>query len=518
MKHTCLLVTALLLTCCGGGADNTPAPPPVPRKSRLAAFDTGGLDAGLTLPDFTDYWTLSEQRNGNSYPVKADVTDEAVMVLRLGADGAFAANSGEWVVESLPTIGRKMEALGKKFWNSEKKASAAAIILFADVGAPYVSLLELCRELVDLQVRNLWLVTRDRRDDAARLLPLKVDTDQLFREWYFLAPEEIATTLIVDADGIRPRAGGANIDLKAPLSPENARALAGATRVQFVLAADADVGRFATAANLAAPVGYVDVEPFWPVLDMPHDNEPLRVKRELVEFDDDLGIAAGMDLPTLNEYWRAVASGERLPAPVEIDDESPLLGLRVASDGRFSTRARGEPEWTMHQDDMGFIQALQRNAGEIDFDTGVGTLQLVLAVERKTSWETFLGVLEIAASSGVHRIFVVTNDVVGPTPRLLDLSLPIGGGLENAVPAKVDLTRRGIAADGNYTVKFSIDGKTHEYSGARFASSLTDWTAGRQSDPDVLLVRMPRDEPFETLFTILNATAWLGMNGIRIGG
>lgn len=533
MKYACLLVVALLIAACGGGSDNMAPPPLVTKKSRLVAFEAGELGDGLTLPDFTNYWSQAEQRNGNSYPVKANPADESVMLLRLDAKGDFAVHGRKWTVESLPTIGRKMDALGKKFWNSEKEASAAAIILFADAGAPYVELLKLCRSLVDLQVQNLWLVTRDTRDGAARLLPLKVDTDQLFREWYHLTPEESAVTLLfkwrrTDSTNIIELQHRDQASPAVAFSSERGLAermgdgdrdnLRKATRVQFDFPPGADISNFANVASFLAPIGYVDVEPFWPVLDQPDGSETMKAKRDLVEFEDELGLIGQLDVPTLNEYWRAVAANERLPAPVKLDEGAPVLGLRIARDGILSTRAPGEPEWTTHADDLAFLQALQRNAGEVDFDTGASTLQLVMCMDRGATWETFLGVLEMMISTAVHRLYVVTNDVIGPTLRLLDLSMPLIELPPDANLAAVNLERNGIVADGNYILKFTMDGEAREYSGARFASSLTIWAGEREADPYALLIKLPRDEPFETLFTVLNGAAWLGMKSIRIGG
>ena len=520
MKHWPLLAFTLLLACCGGGENSANQPTAPVKVSRLQAFDTAGLDEGLTLPDFTNYWTLAEKRNGNSYPVKASITDEAVMALRLDAKGGFAARTDKWVGESLPTIGRKVEAIGKKYWNSEKEASAAAVVLFADSRAPYTPLLQLCRELVDLQVRNLWLVTRDKRDGSTRLLPLKVDTDQLFREWYFLTPEESQQTLLVS------KTEGFSItrrDTQLVWSTDDwptalGRKFPAASRIQFELANDARIDEFAKAANLMAPVGFIDVEPFWPVLDKGAGSEGMEPKRDLPEYGDEFGIATSLDAPTLSEYWRAVAANERLPAPATIDNDSPMLGLRVAADGSLSTRAPGEPEWTLHADDLEFVQALQRNAGEVDFDTGASTLQLVMCMDRNANWEVFLGVLEMMISAACHRLYVVTNDVIGPTLRLLDLSLPFGGVEEGAKVATILLAREGIVADEEYDLTFELGEEKHEYSGARYASSLRIWSADREFDPDVLVVKLPRDEPFETLFTVLNGVAWLGMKSIRIGG
>lgn len=512
MKYVFACLT-LVLAACGGG-DNTAAPVPPPVKaSRLVAFDAAGLDDGLNLPEFTEYWTRAEVRNGNSYPVKASLKDESVMALRISADGNFATRHDKWVVESLATIGRRVDELGKQFWNSELEASAAAIVLFADTRAPYARLLELCRELVSLQVRNLWLVTRDARDNAARLLPLFIDTDQKFREEYGLEPDVAATTLRVHAND----AGFVGRDVRVPLSGDLG-SLSAANRAQFRLEADARISDFAAAAESVAAVGFAQVEPFWPALDKRFEATDRLPVRDLAAYEDKLEITEGLDVPTLSEFWRAVATSDRLAPAASVDTSAPLLALRVNEVGAMSTRARGEPDWTSHQDDMEFLQALQRNAGEVDFDTGASTLQLLACVDRRASWETFLGVLEMMIVAGVHRLLVVTNDVIGPTLRLLDFSLPLGDLPKDATVATVDLQRSGIVADANYRLTFTHDGQTREYAGARYSSSLTIWAAERKSSPDVVVIRLPRDDPCETLFTVLNGIAWLGMKSVRIGG
>lgn len=522
---------ALLLSACGGGNDAPlPANEPPVRKSRLVAFDPAGLEQGLVAPDFTAYWTLAEQRNGNVYPVKASLDDPTVLAVRLDGAGQFAVRGASgFQAATLISVSASLEALAQKHWNEELQASAASVMLFADAAAPWQALLKLCRELVDLRVRNLWLVTRDTRDDTLRLLPLLVDTSQVFKEWYSLEPDDAAPTAHFrrgvkgvefgwfDGKGDRFSAdpGDGWHDKLAAALPQYARR---ATRVQFNLPAGGTLAEFAADACLLAPLGYTGVEPFWPALDRPDQAGPIEETRKLPAFEDALQIAEGINVPTLSDYWRAVAVNRGLPAPGEVDAKAPLLAVRVTAEGSFASRTREAPEWTQHADDLGLLEALQRNSGEIDFDTGLSELHVLLCMDRYASWESFLGVVEMMHSVRCLRLLVVANDVVGPTLRLLALPLPVGELDPAAVVAGVRIERDGAVADGKYRVTMTLDKQEHQATGVSFPSSLARWVTERKAEPDVLWLKLPRDEPFETLFTVLNSLAWLGMHSIRFGG
>ncbi|MCA8916100.1 MAG: hypothetical protein KDB90_11865 [Planctomycetes bacterium] len=533
MTRTSILLAAafaMLLGACGSGENTTQPPPAPPRKSRLVVFEPGELGKGIEYPDFTEYWKLAEQRNGNVFPVKATVEDDGVLATRLNADGTFSVLArGEFQPATLISLSSSMSSLATSHWNDDLRASSAALILFADKRAPYVQLLKLCKELVDLRVRNLWLVSLDARDDALRLLPLKVDTAQVFNEWYDLPPAEAEPTLRFSQRGEVVRFGwfdgkGDRIearqdsDWKPKLKSGLPKLAKRAQRVQFDLANTATVGDFASLADLCAPLGYPEIEPFWPRLDIPEETGSVEKRRELAAFHDTLGVAKDIDVPTLSDFWRVSAADRGLPPAAIVDSDKPMLGLRAMTDGTFSTRSRDEPEWTQHADDLGVLQAFQRNAGEIDFDSGLSELQVVLAMDRNASWESFLGVLEMMKSVGVHRLFVITNDVLGPTLRLLDLTLPKDDLPAGVAIAAVLVKREGSVAEGNYDVTFLLDGEENKITGPRYSSSLASLTTRRKADPEVFALSLPRDEPFETLFTILNSVALLGMHSVRIGG
>lgn len=527
-------LTCLTLAACGGGANNSAgqtAPPVV--SSRLVAFEPNGLDEGLQIPDFTQYWTLSEQRNGNVFPIKAGVDDETVKTLRLSHDGAFAEyRSGEFVSQSLTGISSGMETLAKRHWNEEQGATMAAIILFADQRASYELLLKLCRELVDLQVRNLWLVTHDERGDALRLLPLKVDVAQVFNQWYALPPAEAKPTLrlsqladapdsvnLVWADAPNSPLTFKGEDWKTKLSGKLKNLASRAKRVQFDLPIDSRLNNFADMANVLAPVGYSDVEPFWPALDRKlSEPEAVAPERELLTYEDSLGLTDGVTPPNISDFWRASAANRGLPAATITDPNLPLLAIRASASGVYSTRTRDIPEWTQHNDDQQVVEAMQRNAGEVDFDTGTSDLQILLCIDREARWETFLAILEMMRSSMCYRLAVVTTDVLGPKLRLLDLSLPRTDPPEDAQLAAISIQRSGPPADANYRVEMLLDGATRNTSGGAFTSTLARWATERKQDVDVLAVKLPRDEPFQTFFNVLNSLAWLGMGSFRIGG
>src|SRR5690606_22603019 len=143
-----------------------------------------------------------------------------------------------------------------KFWIEKLNTGPGAVVLFCDGRAPYLELLKLCRGLIQLQLSNLWLVTRDLRGDALRLLPLYMDKLQATREWYYLDESERAKTARLAAlpDGrlrFMHLANDAVKDLAAGAQPRDVLAPwldAGrlkVDRLQFDLPPDASCARFA---------------------------------------------------------------------------------------------------------------------------------------------------------------------------------------------------------------------------------------------------------------------------------
>lgn len=526
MKHLAPLLLLLLAACGGGdnGAGNVGSKP-VP-ASKLVAFNGAGLDAGINLPEFTEYWTHAEARNGNTFPIKIEVDDEVVMPVRLTADG-FAIWDGEYKSASLAAVINSFETHARRFWIESQDTSPAAIILFCDAAAAYADLLKLCKGMMELRLSNLWLVTRDARGDALRLLPLFIDARQATREWYHLDAEETAVTATVahtQAPGkppelylmhheewLKDRSAGAgarwteNVPAKLKASGRKLN------RVQFDLGPSATCAKLAEAVARFADVGFARVEPFWPALDRTESGS-VKQTRKLADFNDTLGVVGDVKIPSMSDYWRASAADDGLAAPAIVDGDA--FGWRVTADGAFATRAPGESEWTHHSDELEALRHLQRSA-DIDFDIGVSDLSVVLAMDREAHWDLFLTVREFLRTAACYRLLVVVDDTVGPTRRLLDLSSP----LEEAPPPErraSALVERDEA--GAYRVTFHLDGEDLVATGSAYTSSLTRWAIGRKSNPAVLGVALPRNEPFGTLFDVLNSLARLGMASVVIGG
>lgn len=526
----------LALFSCGGadnGEPDGPAPSP-PVKSRLVAFDARQLDDGLEPPVVTTYWTDAENRNGNIYPVKASVDDELVLAVRLNKDGTFARAARDgFVADTLNSIAADMQRLANKHRIEETQASPVAMILFADRRAPYTQLLRLCKELAAQQVANLWLVTRDGRDDALRLLPLYLDNTQVFREWYWIDDKEstrtarlrwirsrestIADNRTLTHIGTGQTASTNSVTGWGEVLTE-AVTPAGVERVQFELPDDARVEVFAECVNELSALGFKHVEPFWPPLDRPEDSPPVKERRELAVFDDDLGASQGVDIPTLSTFWRASTTENGLPAAAAIDPTLPVIAVQVNARGHYTSRVPGDDGWEVHAEDLGVLERLRRHAGEIDFDSGLSDLQVLLAIDRKADWSHFMRVREMMHQVRCFRLLVMTSDPIGPTLRLLDLSLPLTEVAAGKDVATVDVGRTGAVEDGEYNVAFFLEGKEHELKGPNFTATLTLLAESRGGSPDVLAVRLPMDEPFETYFKILSALAWLGMKDLRFGG
>jgi biopolymer transport protein ExbD len=526
VKHLFPLLL-LILAACGGG-DNGPgnAGSKPGTASKLVSFDAAGLDAGITLPVFTEYWTHAEARNGNTYPIRVDVDDEIVMPVRLTADG-FAIWSHEYKAASVAAVINSFEQHARRFWIESQNTSPAAIVLFCDKAAAYTDLLKLCKGLAELRLPNLWLVTHDARGDALRLLPLFIDTKQATREWYHLDADENSVTATVGymqpvgkppelylmhhVEWLKDRSAGAgarwteNVPAKLKASGHKLN------RVQFDMTDGATCNVFAQAVARFADVGFARVEPFWPALDRPEGGS-VKQTRKLARYDDALDVVGDVKVPSMSDYWRASAADDGLAAPATLDADA--FGWRVTAEGKFSTRAPGESEWTHHSDELEALRHLQRSA-DIDFDVGVSDLPVVLAMDREAQWDLFLTVREFLRTAACYRLLVVVDDTIGPTRRLLDLSLSLHEPPPAEQRASV-LVERDEA--GAYRVTFHLDGEDLVATGPAYATSLTRWAIARKSNPAVLGVAMPRNEPFSTLFDVLNSLARLGMASVVIGG
>lgn len=526
MRRACLLLP-LLLACCGGGSpeNNAPQGPAPTRASPLARFDAGALAGGFEAPDLSNYWAHSEKRNGNTYPVSAKITDPNVIVAKVDATNAwYIAEGGQWAARASVSVLSTLDAYSRRFWNNEQKMSSAALMLFADKGARWQELLQLCRDLVDAQIRNLWLVTLDSRDGAHRLLPLFIDTAQLFNREYQLDPETARATLRLYWADVVQRPPGRRITLRAMDGKRSSTAeptgdwaerllqpFAGHgheyRRVQLELRWAESISGLADVLNALAPLGLAEIEPYWPVLIQQAQTELPRESRVLADFRDSLKVAQDLNLPALSDFWRASAADAGLPAATELDEEHNLQ-LRLDAEGTWHLH---EPDgWRAVSQLSEMIDTVRRGAGD-------PALQVVLAADRRAAWIHIELLQEAMVAAGMRTLQFVTQDSLGPRLRLLEVVIAEDAVPEGTNAAGVVVSRKGPPADGDYTVTLTLDGAERQATGMSYPSRLVRLSSLRDRNPDLLKVKLPGDEPIETLFTILNSLALLGMPEIRVG-
>ena len=525
MFRACLLLP-LLLACCGGGApENAPAQRPAPtRSSPLSRFDAGGLGEGFQAPDLANYWAHAEKRNGNTYPVSAKFSDPNVIVARIDAANAWhIAEGGQWVARASVSVLSTLDAYSRRFWNTEQKMSSAALILFADKGARWQELAQLCRDLVDAQIRNLWLVTLDSREGAYRLLPLFVDTAQLFNREYRMDPETAQATLrLVWTDVVqRPPARRVtlrSLDDKRIASVEPSGAWAAGMlepfsghgheyrRIHLDLRQAESISGLAEVLNALAPLGLAEIEPYWPLLVQQAQADLPRESRTLAVFADKLKVAQGLDLPALSDFWRASAADNGLPAATSLDSAHSLQ-LRLDAE---STWHLYEPDgWRAVNKLADLIDTVRRNSGD-------PALQVVLAADRRAAWINIELLQEAMVAAGLRTLQFLTQDALGPRLRLLEVLIAEDAVPEGTNAAAIVVSRNGPPADGDYTVTLTLDGTERQATGMSYPSRLVRLSSLRDRNPGLLTVNLPGDEPVETMFTILNSLALLGMPEIRI--
>lgn len=536
LGRPCLLALALLLAACSGADQTAPAnkPTPAPRQSRLIAFDPGAIGQGVQFAQCTSYWKLAEEGNGNTLPVLLEGNPDNVVRVQIDALGDYhLLEDGKVQPRTLTEVSVTLHRVARQSWNIELDASSAALLVAADRRAPLRPLYELCKMLVSLQVRNCWLITGDERDQALRLLPLKIDVVQLEREWYHLtSTEEAALVRLTHTPKTKSEAaltlaaGDGSLKAEAaetPGWPDSvlktfvARA-AGIKRVQFDFGPELTVSQLVQAIDALAPLGYAEVEPWYPALERQPPKAAGRVRRELAAYPNELGTPQGVDLPGLSEYWRVCADMSILPEAAALKPDLPSLGVGTLPDGTFVVRAKADADWRKLSDSNALQAELAAASGEVDFDLGLSELQVVLYMDRKAPWQSFLEVLEILRGQRCYRLSLPVWDNLGPTIRLLDLSLPLTEVPENERVASVRLERKGSVDDAAYTLRFSDGGAATVHTGSRWPAALVGEVQQRAADVRTMFVVLPRDEPFQTLCTLLNSTALLGMQSIRFGG
>lgn len=514
---------ALLLTACGG--DNAPpSNTPAPFISRLSAFDAGPLLADLTLPDATGYWSLAEARNGNTFPVKARPGQPDSLLVRVLPGGRLGLlNNGAFQDIDLAGLRSRLQPLAEATFNADAQAGSCALIVLAHTESPWSVLLELCLACVELRVGNLWLGTHDRRGDATRLLPIKVDTTQVPSEGYELAPETSAGTIMVHwmkaapvlrlPDGTVQRAGAATgwgkpwAGVVAGLKPRP-------RRVQLSLAPAASLRSFEKCLHELSPAALAEIEPYWPVLRQPESQELPREPRKLAALDDALELARRVQPPTMSEYWRAAEQSDRLPLSRRLDASRPALNLCLDAEARWSSRGNAEAAWRDHHDLAEIDEVLAASIGQAAPGQGGPALQLVLALDRQAPWQGAVGLLDAALKRGINEVLVLVMDQLGPTPRLFALALAEpqpGPGT-----AELRVTRNGSPDDGGYEVALGLGENTHLASGPRFLSSLARLVSQQSAITETLTLQLPADEPAATFFQCVNALARLHMRRVRV--
>jgi len=518
-----VLLAGFALAGCGGG--NAPGNAPAPAAtSRLAAFDAPALLEGLVLPDATGYWSMAEARNGNTFPVKAKVGQEDTIIARVMPGGKVAIYEDKQFTEvGVAGVLSRLQPLADKTWNAGAQASSCALILLAHVDSPWETLLELCLGCVETRVGNLWLGTHDKRGEAARLLALKIDTTQVPAEGYGLSDKAREGTVLLHWVQQTPLLRYPDGKIEKGSGPAGwGRAFATGIaaqkprprRVQLALARNASMRAFEKAMHEISGAALAEIEPYWPVLKVPEASEPPRELRKLPVFVDVHELGTRIEPPTMSEYWRASEQSDRLPMSGLPKPGKPALYLCIDAENLWSSRSQAEAAWIDHVSADEVKERLVANAGEFDPSAGHSDLQLLLAVDRRAEWQQVLALLSAMTQTGVRTLFVLVMDQLGPTQRLLDLSLPVAepAGIEGAV----SLSRSGIVDDGKYDASLVVGEERFSAQGQGFLSELSRAIVARKTTPDWLAIKLRHDEPTATFFQLLNALARLNMRQIRI--
>lgn len=467
------------------------------------------------LIDATEYWKSAkgtETAIASSDPTR-------ILQIRAGAGKEVRALEGsEWVACGLAGARARMQALAKP---QATATPVAHVVCQLAPDAAWETLLEICRACVELRINHLSLATSDKRS-GTRLLSLFVDTSQADSDWYSvpdselpnlagLAWRDVAPTFVLPGgEQIQAKSGkGWGKEFRDLLAAKNPRP----RRLQVDLPAAASAKLLEAVLREVATAGFEAIEPFWPALKTT-SNETVHERRKLVAFEDSWKLTADIQPPTMSEYWRAAEEGERLPGSATIDPARPLLLLRLDQDNHWASRERNDSQWTPHADDAAVLEALHKQAGEIDFDAGSSTLQVLLAVDRRAHWEGVLALLEMMVTARCRTLYVLVQDQLGPTPRLLDLSLPVDAAPADA--ALVHVSREGVPEGGNYRAALKLGEAEHTAEGPRFLSSLSRIVSEKKVTPDCLILRLPRDEPTGTFFFVLNALSRLDMRQVRV--
>lgn len=518
-----LLAALALAGCTPQSSANQAEPPPARRQAALAAFDPKGLDAGLQLPELSAYWRGSEARNGNALPYRLDVA-AAQVVIRIGKDGGFSVKEGEHLREAtLRSVAASVQSAADGHWNEGLRASYAEVILLADVAAPIKPLLELCEKLTNARVANLYLTTMDPAGRCCRLLPLHVDLTQAGEKVYSLPKSllpQIARLRLVGS-GAERAAAWQKLDrsVKASAKGEKwAEALrgqpavrdSGIKRLQIDLTPAQTVADLREAIEGLAPLGYSALELFVPALHRGQGDTGEQPDAVLPEFSDTPGLGKRVSLPTLIDFWKAGRhSGNLPPASLGAGQGEPFF-VSIDAQGRWACR-RGAGEWQDNLSDAGLLKQLREAAEDgFDLDANVSPLQTVAGIDRRADVIHLLALEEMLKQARCHRLFLLVLDAVGPVPRLLDVSLPLGEGVLGQV-ARVALKREQDAL----TATFEFESKNLQAQGEAWPTELSRLAAAAEHKADLVLVSASKVSMAE-LFAALDALTPLGVGAIRV--
>lgn len=400
MKRAGLIVlAALAMAGCGGGG-NAAEPPRTPAVSALAAFDTGTWLDDFALPDASAYWTAAEARNGNTYPIKAKAGQDGLMVLCIKPGGNFQVLQGDKLVDvPAPEMQSQLEKLSASLLAEGAMASSAAVIVLPHVETPWPAFLRLCRDCARLKVANLWLGTRDSRDGACRLLPLKVDIERGPGAWLGRSPEvpdESARLQWNQGKPVMRFADGRSL-AAAPESWGKQFSNAAASlkprprRLQVQLTRESTLKQLVTILQELAGAAFAQIEPFWPM----QEDSPL------------------LEIP---EYWKAAPPNE-----VEVTDDTPerLLEVRLQGSGLAVLETSG---WST-VDLAGLRSRLQdlasrtQKPGELVCDGRV-----VCYAQPDAAWLSLIEVCRACVALRLANVALATSDRDG-NQRLLALHI-----------------------------------------------------------------------------------------------
>lgn len=201
--------------------------------------------------------------------------------------------------------------------------------------------------------------------------------------------------------------------------------------------------------------------------------------------------AAGIELP--------VVQADHLPLAT-LDPQAPWMALCVRHGAAMRARAGGDAAWQECPDEQSVTKLLDRH-GEMDFDAGHSTLQIVLVVDGRAAWENVLAVLELLAGQRVRRVYALAGCNKGTC--LLDLSLPVGESPPPGQVAALDISGSGEELRATLV----LDGTTREFAGARTLAEIAAAAARASNAPALLRLRVPRTAPAALFFAALEAVA-----------